>query len=443
MRRYITYFPSRGDFHSNLINILQKDTNIILAWPRSHGKSTWCSLVYVLWCILFRKHEFILLISDSFTQSGSLLGAVIAELEQNELIINDFGAVAGFMPEKEAEKKKWTSKDITTLTGIRVMALGANSKFRGIRHREKRPSLVILDDIENDLNVNNQEQRIRLNSLFRRSIMNLGGAKTRFIIIGTILHFDSLLKNLIDSPPPGWYSKLYKAIENNQPIWPEVWSLDKLMQKKEEIGSLAFEQEFMNNPLDPSSQILHVINYYERIDPSMCDAFCYLDLASKEKEQNDWSAIVTVLKERKSGILYITDPKRIRGKIEDLLTFAIDYYKLHKHIVFGVESNNFQIWFSQLLQKRSLEEGVYLPIRPIEQIKDKITRAKSIAVYTENGTILFNKSYQDFNSEIEQFPKASHDDWVDSLVEGVKLAMSTSPDDSIGLGKPMDYGTNY
>lgn len=432
---YITTNISPKTLHGEWTSLLESDKDIILACPRSHGKSTYFSLVYVLWCMLFKKKKFILLISDTHTQSASLLGAVIAELETNRDIINDFGKVAGYMPPSASEKQKWTSHDIITTTGVRVMSLGANSKFRGIRHKEARPDLIILDDLENDEHVQSSDQREKLKNLYTKSILNLGGTNTRHIIVGTILHFDSLLMNLVENPPVNWYSKLYKAIENGKALWPGMWTLELLEKKKGEIGSLAFESEFMNNPLDPTSQILFTNSFYEdNVDLNFCDCYTYLDLSSREKELNDYCAMVTIARHRDTGTLYTIDPVRMKGKLEDILEWFFQYYNKYKHIAIGIESNSFQEWFFQLAQSEGNKRGIYPPIQAIEAIKDKVTRAKSVSVHTENGTVKFHKNFQNFNSEIIQFPKAAHDDWVDSLVGSITLAMAGSNKGGMKVG---------
>jgi predicted phage terminase large subunit-like protein len=372
--------------------------------------------------------------SDTAKQSEELLGAIIEELETNERIIRDFGRIAGYVPPRAEEKKKWTASEIRTLTDVKVIARGTNTRLRGIKYKQYRPDLIVLDDIENDENVQSSEQREKLRNLFTKSILNLGSHETQILMVGTILHFDSLLMNIIENPPEGWFVKLYRAIESNEPLWPEWWTLDLLEKKKEDIGSIAFEQEFMNNPLDPSQQVLFTEEFYEGIDLNFCDCYAYLDLSSREKEQNDFCAIVTIARERKTGELYTVDPQRMKGKMKDVLAWFFNYYKKYKHKQIGIESNNFQQWFFQRVREIGNEQGIYPPVIDIEQIKDKVTRARDISVYTENGTVKFHKNYQAFNAEIAQFPRGAHDDWVDSLVEGVRLAIG------VGTGGDIEAG---
>ena len=428
-----------GDLHKDWIGWMQKK-RVALAAPREHAKSTWFSLIYPLWCILYEKKKFIVLISDSASQAEDFLGAITQELETNELIIEDFGRIAGYIPPRAEEKSKWNAKEINTTTGITVIARGWKSKLRGIRKGADRPDLIIIDDIENDENVKSEDQRRKVEAVFRRSILNLGSKSTQIIMIGTILHYDSLLHNILKNPPPKWQTRLYRAIEEGQPLWHEWWSMERLEERREEIGNIEFEQEFMNNPLDPSQQILIPQEYYEgNIDTTMMDFFGYIDLAISEKQTADYTAIVTIGRHRNTGKLYVIEPVRIRGDISKQLELVFQFHKKYNYQLFGVESVAYQKAFAQILKLESQKRNIYVPTKEIEVDKDKVRRAIEITPHIDNGTILFNNNYQDFMAEIQQFPKSAHDDFVDAFCGAVKLALGNGVKMKVYTGGHMQY----
>lgn len=268
-----------GDLHKEWIDLMQNYKKIAIAAPRGHAKSTWFSYIYILHQILFNQRKFIILISDTVEQAEKQLGEIVEQLETNEKIIRDFGNIAGFIPDSVKEKKKWTVKDIITLTGVRVTAAGWKTKLRGVKHKGLRPDLIVVDDLENDENVESEDQRLKVKNVFGNSIMNLGHDTTQIIVIGTILHFDSLLMSIINNPGPGWKIKLYKAIkEDNTPLWPERWTMEMFQEKIDDPvqGRIKFEKEFMNNPLDPSTQIIVPKEFYTgSIDLNEFDLFGY------------------------------------------------------------------------------------------------------------------------------------------------------------------------
>lgn len=414
-----------SDLHKEWVDIVTKESRVALAAPRGHAKSSWFTLAYPLWCILFNKRKFIVIISDTSSQASDLLGSIIEELETNETIIKDFGKIAGYLPPKAEEKKKWSSKEIVTTTDVKVVAKSWGSRVRGIRYKENRPDLIILDDVENDENVQSEDQRAKVKNTFKKSILNLGSHETQIIVVGTILHFDSLLMDLLNNPPKGWFTKLYKAYVDNKPLWPEWWTLEKLEQKKAEIGSIAFEQEFMNNPLDPSQQIIKPVAFYsDTLDLPQYEFYGYIDLAISEKETADYTAIVTIAKHKQTGKLYVIDPVRMRGDVMKILELVFIQHSKYHYKLFGVESVAFQKAFAQILNAESAKRGIYIPTNEIEIDKDKVRRAIEVTPHIENGTVLFNNSYVDYMSELIQFPKGSHDDFVDATVGCINLAIT-------------------
>lgn len=424
LRNYITTDIPKGGLHDQWASLLQKEINIAIAAPRSHGKSVWFSLIYPLWCILNNRKKFIIIISDSSTQSSSLLGAIVAELEMNEKILQDYGRIAGYVPSSIEDKQKWTANDIMTTTSIRVLALGMTSKYRGLRNREARPDLVILDDVENDENVSSQDQRDKIGNIFNKSILNLGDESTRYVYVGTILHYDSLLNNIINKGKVNWHTRLYRAIEAGNALWGEKWTLDRLQAKKDEIGTIAFEQEYMNNPLDESAQIIKPQKYYSSLDMGRVDFYGYIDLAISEKETADYTAVVTIARDRYDGKLYIIEPRRIRGDITRQLDLVFELNTRYPYRAFGVESVAYQKAFYQILNNESSKRGVYIPTVEVNIDKDKVRRTIEMTPYIENGTVLFNAEHQEFMAEIIQFPKGSHDDYVDALIGALKIAIN-------------------
>lgn len=412
------------DIHKEWLKNAHKGNNMIIAAPRSHAKSTVFSLAYPLHQILYGEKKYILLISDTIQQATSLLGDIVEELETNERILNDFGNIAGYTPLQSEDKKKWTQKEVITTTGVKIQAGSWTTKLRGLKHGSFRPDLIILDDVENDILVNSKDQREKVKNIFFKSILNLGTQTTQTIVVGTILHFDSLLSYLLDNPPLEFYPYKYRAIENGKALIPEIWSLEELEKKKRQIGSIAFEQEFMNNPLDEEHQLIKPQKFYDYINLKDCVCYGYIDPAISEKETSDYTALVTVAKHRDSGKLYIVEPVRIRGGLKETAQLIFSMHEKYNYEFFGIETIAYQKALFQYIQMESEKNGIYLPIIEIKNDKDKVRRYIEISPHIENGTVSFPKGYEDFNSELIQFPKSAHDDLVDAFIGAVKLALS-------------------
>lgn len=409
-------------FHKEWITYFTTERRICIACPRGHAKSTWWSLVFTLHSILFNKKRFILILSDTQKQAELNLGQVIEELETNESIIRDFGRIAGYIPPSAEEKRKWTVSDIVTLNNIRVMAFGYGGKLRGLKHRNYRPDLIILDDVENDQSVRSKDQRDKYKDTFKKSILNLGNEDTQVIVIGTILHYDSLLSDLIEHPPAGYITKLYRAIDGDKVLWHERYTLDYFEKLRSDIGSIAFEQEFQNNPMAEGTRIFVPVSWYDEIDLSAAKIYAYVDLAISEKQTADFTAIVPIAK-LPDGKLYILQPERIKGTIHDQIQLVLRMHAQYKFAKLGVEDVAYQKAFHQVLIKELQQRNIYdLNAVPVKIDKDKRRRAVEVQHLVENGTVHFNRYHKDLLDELYSFPLGVHDDLVDSMVGGIKLS---------------------
>ena len=67
-----------------------RKARLAIAAPRGHAKSTIVSLIYVLWCVLYKKEGLILIASNTSEQAISLLKDIKDQLKDNPLIAQDF-----------------------------------------------------------------------------------------------------------------------------------------------------------------------------------------------------------------------------------------------------------------------------------------------------------------------------------------------------------------
>lgn len=256
-REYLPHHvPSESPaFHRELAGLAQTHDRLVVAAPRGHAKSTLLSLIYPLWAAATGQRRFIVIVSDTATQAEDHLGNIYQELLENDALVAAYPHLA--LPELAdyAKKRtKRTAKDFITRGGISFVAKGAGAGLRGLRRGTVRPDLIVVDDLENDELVRTPEQRGKLRDWFAKSLSNLfGPGGGQLLVIGTVLHRESLLSWLLGPKGPASYARrLYRALEGGAVLWPDVWTRDKLEAKRAEIGSKAFASEYLNDPVDDS-----------------------------------------------------------------------------------------------------------------------------------------------------------------------------------------------
>ncbi|GHD63823.1 phage terminase large subunit [Jeongeupia chitinilytica] len=417
-----------------------------VAAPRGHAKSTLITQIGTLWCICTGRKHYPLIVMDALDQALPMLEAIKAELEFNPRLRIDF-------PEASGRGRVWQVGTIVTLNDVKVEVFGSGKKIRGRRHGPHRPDLVIGDDLENDENVRSPEQRDKLMSWITKSLLSLGPADDSMdvFIIGTILHYDSVLARLLKNPL--WHSAKFQAVEqwpermdlwdtwteillgqgadqarafyvsnlvemerDVRICWPGGTTFYKLMIKRARDGKAAFDSEQQNDPLSgddaPFAECIHFwVNrlaewvFYGACDPSL----------GKAGSSRDPSAILVGGYNRFTGILDVIEAsirKRLPDRIiEDVIAFHAQY----RCVLWVVESVQFQEFMRTELVKRSAARSIPVPARGVTPIADKTLRIETLQPHMANQLIRLHPSQHTLIEQLRHFPKADHDDGPDAL----------------------------
>ena len=430
------------------------------AAPRGHAKSTNLTFKGSLHAALYRYKRYIIILSDTSDQANGFLSAIKDELEDNGAIREDFGDLTGGV---------WRENVIITSQGVRIDAIGAGQKIRGRKHKNWRPDLMVLDDIENDENVRTVEQRKKLENWFYKAVSKAGDTYTDIAYIGTLLHYDSLLAKVLKNP--AYRSVKYKAVQSfsTSPLW-ETWesiytdlgnegreleakkffeenreemlagtkvlweeklSYYDLMVTRVSEGEASFNSELQNEPVNPDDCLFNEewFDYYnpEDMDFSSADFrfYGFVDPSLGKNRRADYSAILTGALEVPTGYLYILDADIARRHpdaiISDVLQKADWIQRTYgkRYVKFGVETVQFQWFLKEQLAKSSARARIYLPIEEVPQSSDKVLRIQTLQPDIKNKYIKFSRRHKLLLEQLQYFPMADHDDGPDAL-EGLR-----------------------
>lgn len=430
------------------------------AAPRGHAKSTNLTFKGSLHAALYRYKRYIIILSDTSDQANGFLSAIKDELEDNSAIREDFGDLTGGV---------WRENVIITSHGVRIDAIGAGQKIRGRKHKNWRPDLMVLDDIENDENVRTVEQRKKLENWFYKAVSKAGDTYTDIVYIGTLLHYDSLLAKVLKNP--AYRSIKYKAVQSfsTSPLW-ETWesiytdlgndgreneaksffeknraemlagtkvlweeklSYYDLMVTRVSEGEASFNSELQNEPVNPDDCLFNEewFDYYnpEDMDFSSADFrfYGFVDPSLGKNRRADYSAILTGALEVPTGYLYILDADIARRHpdaiISDVLQKADWIQRTYgkRYVKFGVETVQFQWFLKEQLAKSSARARIYLPIEEVPQSSDKVLRIQTLQPDIKNKYIKFSRRHKLLLEQLQYFPMADHDDGPDAL-EGLR-----------------------
>lgn len=436
---------------------------------RSHGKSAKWSCGYPLWVGLcnpygrpaielpgggFRYEPMQQEIISQISAAGDLPAKWIrrhkAELIYNKLIIRDFG----LQSTRGLQEGVWQTDHILLMNGAEIYSKGSGAQIRG-----DHPTELIVDDLEDRERSQNPDNRKKDREYFFGDLYGALEAHSRLKVIGTIVHQEALLKYLFEKeikPPAGlensplfkqrWAKFKYAAIKPDGSVQaPEIWSYEALMIRKSEIPPSIWRAEYMNNPessenpIFPSTWFRPEFNGYDpnsddfknKYEPHL-EYFSFCDPAPGEKEQNDYTAIVTVglYRKEKRPKIFVVEVKRFRASFRHQLSEALKTWLKWRGTI-GFESIAYQSvlgkTFGEICEAEHHNPNYYLTnYRDEKKSKkdkpkplDKVSRANRISHVFELGWIYFN--YRDPMQEIliddlKVFPSGEHDDDVDAII---------------------------
>ena len=187
--------------------------------------------------------------------------------------------------------RSWSKSEIELKDGTMIVCKGTGQQLRGIKHGNQRPTLIILDDPEDENNTKTAEaMEHNLRWLLQSAIPSLDPEKGRLAIIGTPIHQRCIVETLKDMS--GWDNLLYKPnLDTNTALWESWHPIEKLKQKKKELESInrvsVFYREYMCEVVGDEDQLFKegYINYYDGklIHDEEGNAFIKLTYLNHEK----------------------------------------------------------------------------------------------------------------------------------------------------------------
>jgi predicted phage terminase large subunit-like protein len=210
-------------------------------------------------------------------------------------------------------------------------------------------------------------------------------------------------------------------------LWPEKEPFYDLMIMRERSSEAGFYTEKQNEPLGGSSFWFPVedLVYWDNKFNSPQELLSFLgdnkiilgaiDPSMGNNRKSDFSAIVTVCKDRQEGTIYVIAADIGRWQPDDLIAKVINVFCKWGHHRIGFEENGFQKFLGEDIVKNSAKQGREIPISFIKNTDRKENRIIRLQPMIKQGRIQFSKSHSELINEILHYPKSVHDDGIDAL----------------------------
>jgi hypothetical protein len=226
---------------------------LLLNVPPRHAKTTIMAKWFVIWQYACDRDTQVIIISKT-TSLGEQLSYYIAnQLEANEDLIRAFGR---FRPrdltrpwriakgELEVE-----GKNLDLRHGLSLQIRGSGQAILGME-----ADWVVADDMTDRKVAKSETERLAEWDFFLGDVLTRLAPDGKAFCIGQRVHSEDLYGRLAqqkdeETGERAWHQIRTPAINaNGEPLWPEVWPLDRLARRRKAVGGPLFECMFQQAP---------------------------------------------------------------------------------------------------------------------------------------------------------------------------------------------------
>lgn len=420
---YVKY--ETADFQKEIIHHLEKSDieNLYVVAFRGSGKSTMVTTAYPIWAILGNQQKkFCAIFCQTQAQAKQHMMNIKTELENNDLLKKDLGPF-------QEESDEWGSHTLVfSKHGARITVASIEQSIRGIRHNQHRPDLIICDDVENVDSTKTRESRDKTYNWLRGEAIPAGDRNTRLIIVGNLLHEDSLLMRIKEEINQGRAKGVFKEYplldENDVCLWPGKYPTPQdIDEEKMKVSSeISWQREYLLRIIPSDDQIIYPewFQYYDDLPGAEHKAYrgtyAGVDLAISSKDSADFTTIVSAHvygRKEKMRIYILPNPivKKINfpAQVELMKNFKNTQMPRSQDILF-VESVAYQEALPQMLELHGIKAEAVKPKG------DKRTRLALTSTSIKSGIIKFpRKGCEELMEQLVGFGVEKHDDLADAF----------------------------
>lgn len=392
---------------------------MIVLMPPRHGKSEIVSLRFPCWYL--GRHPEDAIVQAGYAESIALTHSrkardifISTEMQRIFPAVHHRPERAGqevIIPERQAAHE-WGTKQGGSYYAV---GIGGGLTGRGF-------NLGIIDDpVKDSEEAESKTIREKVWDWYTTVYRTRAQPDAAIIIVMTRWHEEDLVGKLLrqakeDPTADQWEVLHFKAVNEGEALWPEIYPLPVLQKIRSSIGGRAFESLYQGNPTVAEGQIIKREWWrYYRETPHFTRKLHSWDMAFKDKSQNHYS-VCTIWGEAPNGY-YLLDVWQAKVEFPELKRAVIALYERDRPDLVLVEDKASGISLIQELQRNTR-----IPVFPIKVDANKVARANAVTPLIEAGKVYLPENAPwlfDYIEELSAFPNAAYDDQVDSSTQAL------------------------
>lgn len=401
------------------------------AAPRECAKTSWWFLFIPMWLGAFGYRKFVAAFADSAELAQRHLLTFKSELDNNELLRNDFPDLC--QPARRANGMLEADRVNLYIAKSRFAfsALGMDSKLLGMKIGAQRPDHLVLDDIEGDESTYSVEKSNKRLRTITDAILPLN-ERASVVLTGTVTMADSIVHQTVkaarntEEGVADWIKDEkfqchhYLPIRtddfgNESSIWPEKWPLEYLKSLQH---TRSYSKNFANEPMaEDGNYWLPEHFHYGRLDVTNIRLLS-IDPHVKRGKASDFTGMSVVRYSTPYDMFDIRWSLQTKARGKELQALALRIVEEHDITAILIETNQGgDMWTD--------EDHVFDPrifpckILTVHQKESKEIRASRAVAEFECERVLMTKGMEALQTQMLAFPHVRHDDLVDSVTSAI------------------------
>lgn len=434
VKRYFPHYATSEvpDFHIDFADKAKREKAIkaFLQWGRAQAKSVFADVLLPFWLWLNGEPVYLVLVGNNADRAKQLLEDIQAEFEANPQVIRDFG--------EQYNPGSWEAGFFITKGGFIGQALGMGQSVRGLRVKNKRPTLIVMDDCETKDLVQNPRRQDRMAKWVERDLIPTMDGQYRRFIQANNRFAPIMIQTMLQERHPNWFVHEVNAYDpvTYEPAWKSKYTPEYFRLLESEIGVLAAHAEFNNKPHVEGTIFKNENIQYGKLPPLNHFKIIvgFWDIAYAGTKTSDYNAIA--LQGLHSHNFWVIDNYCKQSKMYEAVAWMCSItleYKLRAPTVIIHWKYEAQFWndeVERIIKEVQQQFGVVLNITKWNGPKTKkYDRILRLHPYYQNGRIYYNdklKSHNDTQTGIAQLlgiepGYKSHDDWPDGHQQGIEI----------------------
>ncbi len=402
-------------------------------WGRGLAKSVYCNIIVPLWLWMRGEDVFLCLMSDSKERAQELLADIQAELEGNQLLIHDFG--------NQKCEGDWEIGNFKTIDQRFIgMAFGFKKKVRGVRVKQRRPNLWVIDDPETPDTIGSPKRMRKQADMIERDILATMTGSIRRMLYACNKFARVMTQTILQERHPDWRVRQVKAYNKvtYEPAW-DYYTADYYRTQEKNMGVVAAYAEYLHEtklegaifsedqiqwaPMPPLEEFKMIVVHW--------------DIAYAGNENSDYNAV------KAWGLhghnFWLIDGYVKQSKMKQAVAWMCEFKKRLGRNVNAVFQYESQFWNGEV--QRAIDEvedeyGINLNLMKILVKGNKLMRMITMQPYYQNSRNYYNealKSHSDTQIGIMQLcaveeGMTEHDDSPDADQQAIsKLELYCTP----------------